>query len=87
MKLTETIQVNKSVELSKVCHLAKNLYNSANWYFRQDFFNLNNFLSYYDLDFMLKHKQAYKKNYLTFCYIHLFSLISFYNNKISFLIL
>jgi putative transposase len=61
MKLTETIQVNKSKELSKLCHKAKNLYNLANWYYRQDFFNLNNFLSYYDLDFMLKHNSCYKQ--------------------------
>jgi len=60
MKLTETIQVKHSQELSELCHLAKNLYNLANWYFRQDFFNLNNFLSYYDLDFILKNKQAYQ---------------------------
>ncbi|MFW9782699.1 MAG: RNA-guided endonuclease TnpB family protein, partial [Candidatus Heimdallarchaeota archaeon] len=50
MRLTEQIQVKKSKELSKVCHLAKNLYNLANWYLRQDFFNLNHLLSYYDLD-------------------------------------
>lgn len=60
MRLTEIIQVNYSLELSNLCHLAKNLYNLANWYFRQDFFNLNNFLSYYDLDFILKDKEAYK---------------------------
>ena len=60
MRLTEIIQVKKSKALSKVCHLAKNLYNLANWYFRQDFFNLNNFLSYYDSDFILKDKEAYK---------------------------
>ena len=61
MRLTEQIQVFYSKELSKLCHLAKNLYNLANWYFRQDFFNLNNVLSYYDLDFILKHKEAYRK--------------------------
>ena len=60
MKLTEQIQVKKSSELSKLCHLAKNLYNSSNWYFRQDFFKLENILSYYDLDFILKHKEAYR---------------------------
>ncbi len=60
MRLTEIIQVKKSLELSKICHLAKNLYNLANWYFRQDFLNLNNFLSYYNLDFILKNKEAYK---------------------------
>jgi len=60
MRLTEVLQVEYSQELSKLCHLAKNLYNLANWYVRQDFFNLNNILSYYDLDFILKNKQAYK---------------------------
>jgi len=60
MRLTEVIQVEYSQGLSKLCHLAKNLYNLANWYVRQDFFNLNNILSYYDLDFILKTKQAYK---------------------------
>jgi len=52
--------VNHSQELSKLCHLAKNLYNLDNWYVRQDFFNLNNILTYYDLDFILKNKQAYQ---------------------------
>jgi putative transposase len=60
VKLTEVIQVSHSKELSKLCHLAKNLYNLANWYVRQDFFNLNNLLSYYDLDFILKNKEAYQ---------------------------
>ncbi len=48
------------MELSKLCHLAKNLYNSANWYYRQDFFKLDNFLNYFDLDFILKHKEVYR---------------------------
>ena len=61
MKLTEIIQVDYSKELSELCHKAKNLYNSGLWYYRQDFFNLGNFLSYYDLDFMLKHKEVYKQ--------------------------
>jgi len=60
VRLTETIQVKYSQEVSKLCHLAKNVYNLANWYVRQDFFNLNNIISYYDLDFILKTKQAYK---------------------------
>ncbi len=60
MKLTETIQVKRSQEFSNLCHLAKNLYNIANWYYRQDFFALNNCLSYYDLDFILKDKGAYR---------------------------
>ena len=60
VKLTEVIQVEYSFEFSKLCHLAKNLYNLANWYVRQEFFNLNNLLNYYDLDFILKNKQAYQ---------------------------
>lgn len=60
MLLTEQIQLKYSKELSKLCHKTKNLYNLAMWYYRQDFFNLNNFLNYYDLDFMLKNKNAYK---------------------------
>ena len=53
--------MNPSNQLSKLCHLAKNLYNLANWYVRQDFFKLNNFLNYYDLDYILKDKEAYRK--------------------------
>ncbi|MFX1575191.1 MAG: RNA-guided endonuclease InsQ/TnpB family protein [Promethearchaeota archaeon] len=60
MRLTELIQVKYSQELSKLCHLTKNLYNLANWYVRQEFFNLNNILTYYDLDFILKNKKAYQ---------------------------
>ena len=60
LRLTEILQVNRSEKLSELCHLAKNVYNLANWYFRQDFFNLNHFLSYYDLDLILKDKQVYR---------------------------
>ena len=47
MRLTEVILVKYSLELSKIRHLAKNLYNLANWYVRQDFFNLNNLANWY----------------------------------------
>ena len=60
MRLTEIIHARPSEHLTKLCHLAKSLYNLGNSYIRQDFFNLNNILSYYDLDFMLKHKKAYR---------------------------
>jgi len=60
MRLTEIIHVTHSQNLTKSCHLAKNLYNLANWYVRQDFFNLNHILTYYDLDFILKNKKAYQ---------------------------
>jgi len=61
LRLSETIYINFSDQLSKLCHLAKNLYNLANWYVRQDFFKLNNLLNYYDLDYILKDKLAYRK--------------------------
>jgi len=61
LRLSETIYINPSDQLSKLCHLAKNLYNLANWYVRQDFFKLNNFLNYYDLDYILKNERAYRK--------------------------
>ncbi|KKM80841.1 hypothetical protein LCGC14_1335870 [marine sediment metagenome] len=59
MLLTEQIQLKSSKKLSELCHKAKNLYNLANWYFRQDFFNLSNILFYNDLYFILRHKHAY----------------------------
>jgi len=61
LRLSEIIYKNPSTQLSKLCHLAKNLYNLTNWYVRQDFIKLNNFLNYYDLDYILKDKQAYRK--------------------------
>ncbi len=60
MKLTETIQVRKSKELSLLCHLAKNLYNLANFHYRQFFFHLDEFINYYDLQVILKDHRAYK---------------------------
>lgn len=61
MLLSEQIQVKKTPELSKVCHLAKNLFNLANFHYRQFFFNIEEFLSYYDLQFILKDHETYKK--------------------------
>lgn len=61
MYLTESILASKTNLLSKLCHYTKNLYNLANWYYRQDFFHLSNLLNYYDLDFMLKSKDTYRK--------------------------
>lgn len=59
MYLAERIQVRKSHELSQLCHRAKNLYNLGNWYMRQDFFNLGNVLTYFDLCFMCQKTDAY----------------------------
>ena len=61
MKLTEQIQSKKTAEFSRLCHLSKNLYNLANYYVRQEFFNLGNWLRYNDLWYMLKNKEPYTK--------------------------
>ena len=61
MRLTEQIQLNKTTQFSYLCHLSKNLYNLANYYVRQEFFYLGNWLRYYDLWYMLKEKEPYKK--------------------------
>jgi putative transposase len=60
MQLTEQIQLKYSKELSHLCHLSKNLYNEANYQYRQFFFNLGEFINYYDLDLILKHYECYK---------------------------
>ena len=60
MKLTEIIQVKKSKELSLLCYLAKNLYNVANFHYRQFFFHLDEFINYYDLQVILKDHKTYK---------------------------
>ena len=36
--LVERIQANPSPELTKICHLAKNMYNTANYIIRHYFF-------------------------------------------------
>lgn len=60
MRLTEQIQLKHTPQLSYLCHLSKNLYNLANFYVRQEFFYLGNWLRYYDLWHVLKEKDAYK---------------------------
>jgi len=61
MKLTEQIQLKKTEQLSYICHLSKNLYKIANYYVRQEYFYLGKWLRYYDLWYMLKDKDPYKK--------------------------
>ncbi len=61
MRLTEQIQMKKRGDLSCLCYLSKNLYNLANYYVRQEFFYLGNWLRYYDLCYILKDKEPYRK--------------------------
>ncbi len=55
----EVIEVRKNKELSKLCHLTKNLYNRGNYLIKEEL-NKNNLLFYNDLDRLLKDEQCYK---------------------------
>ena len=61
MRLAEQIQLKKRGIFSYLCYLSKNLYNLANYYVRQEFFYLGNWLRYYDLWYILNDKEPYKK--------------------------
>jgi len=60
MQLAERVQDRKTPALSLLCHRAKNLYNLANFYVRQELFHLESMLTYFDLDFMLHGFPAYQ---------------------------
>ena len=60
MKLTYRFRHPKCARLDLLCTISKKLYNQANWYVRQDFFHLENWLRYQDLNFILQHSDNYK---------------------------
>ncbi len=60
MKLAYKFRKPKNDHLDVLCSLSKKLYNQANWYVRQDFFHLENWLRYQDLNFILKQTDHYK---------------------------
>jgi len=55
---TEVMEVNKHPLLSKLCHRTKNLYNRANYLYKQAL-QQEKYLSYYDLDKKLKTEECY----------------------------
>jgi hypothetical protein len=59
-QVVEQMQLKRSLPLSSLCHSAKNLYNEANFYFRQFFFHLGELVTYYDLQFALQESKCYK---------------------------
>ncbi len=59
MQATEQIHLKPGKALTLLCHRAKNLYNEANFYFRQFFFRLGELVNYYDLQFALKNSSCY----------------------------
>lgn len=54
VKRTEQIWLKPSAELSRLCHLSKNLYNKANYIVRQELFNTGKWIRYNQLAFQLK---------------------------------
>ena len=60
MKLTYKFRMPKTEYLDVLCSISKKLYNKANWYIRQDFFHLENWLRYQDLNFILNGSNHYK---------------------------
>ncbi|MBN1217058.1 MAG: transposase [Candidatus Lokiarchaeota archaeon] len=60
MKLVYKFRTLRTEHLDVLCSISKKLYNQANWYIRQDFFHLENWLRYNDLDFIMKKYSQYK---------------------------
>ncbi|MFX1569683.1 MAG: RNA-guided endonuclease InsQ/TnpB family protein [Promethearchaeota archaeon] len=58
--MTYKFRYPKTEHLDILCSISKKLYNQTNWYIRQHFFNLENWLRYQDLNFMLKTSDHYK---------------------------
>ena len=61
MQRTEQIWLKSSADLSRLCHLSKNLYNEAMYIIRQEFFKTGKWIRYNDLAFQLKSSENYKK--------------------------
>ena len=59
MRLAKRVQLKTTKLLEDLCLKSWNLYNVANWYVRQDLFNLGNVLFYSDLHAMLRNHQNY----------------------------
>jgi len=60
MRLVYKFRHPKNTHLDLLCYISKKLYNQANFYVRQDFFNLENWLRYQDLNFILKNTKNYR---------------------------
>ena len=60
----ERHQIKKSHPMFNICNeycfKSKNLYNFANYMIRQEFINNNKFLTYYDIDKIIKKEEPYK---------------------------
>jgi putative transposase len=57
---TERIELKPNKEISKLCHQAKNLYNSANYIIRQHYFSKKAIPTYFKLCKLLQKTPEYK---------------------------
>jgi putative transposase len=57
---TEQIWLKTSENLSKLCHLAKNLYNEGNYLIRQEFFTTGKWIRYNSIYHLLKSSENYQ---------------------------
>lgn len=57
---TERINLKPNDNLSRLCHLSKNLYNEANYIIRQTLFKTGKWIRYNELAGMLKNSENYK---------------------------
>lgn len=60
MQRVERIWLSPSMELSRLCHLSKNLYNEATYIVRQELFETGKWTRCNDLAFRLKYSENYK---------------------------
>ncbi|PKP60324.1 MAG: transposase, partial [Candidatus Altiarchaeales archaeon HGW-Altiarchaeales-1] len=58
---TEQIWLNANKELSKLCHIAKNLYNEAIYIIRQEFIKTGKWVTYSQLYYLLKNSENFKQ--------------------------
>ena len=61
MYRTEQIWLKPNKDISRLCHISKNLYNEANYLIRQEFFKNRKWIRYNDLTFQLKSSENYKE--------------------------
>jgi IS605 OrfB family transposase len=60
VKRVEQIWLKATKSLPRLAHLAKNLYNEANYIIRQEFFKNGKWIRYYELDKLLKKSENYR---------------------------
>ncbi len=58
---TEQIWLKPSENLSRLCHLSKNLFNDGNYLIRQEFFNNNKWSRYHSLYHLIKLSENYQQ--------------------------